>query len=131
MSKKNKYKQPSFVAPSEVSSIETHDEGVLSNETPMFETLNESIDESVIEETIIPEEIVIIPTPVPVFQAAPQPVDPQRLTIADAASRLIVNFKPHHLPGIQAFAKTQGYSEHASADEYADLFRRYGLKVKK
>ena len=121
MSKKNKYKQPGFVAPSEVSSVETV--------ADQYEIIAEEI--SAPEEFVMPEPEVIVAPTLPVFQAAPQPVDPQRLTIADAASRLIVNFKPHHLPGIQAFAKTQGYSEHASADEYADLFRRYGLKVKK
>lgn len=104
--------------------------------------------EDLVEESSEPEmaEEELAPVPEPVVAKEPEPVQPkpepaqpkpvvkktvQFFTLEELCPRIVKNWKPHWLPGIQAYVKALGFGERLPEAQCKALCRRYGFELKK
>ena len=55
---------------------------------------------------------------------------PTLLGLEEVARQHVENYKPHWLPSINSFAKSQGFQDPASKQECLDLLKKWGAKIK-
>jgi len=81
------------------------------------------------EEALMESEWVLPEEPAEILEATVAVVEEPSLAIEQVAVSLVKGFRSHHLPGILAFARSNGLKVVGSIAEMSDVLRAYGYKI--